>query len=96
MRVIFAEAAILDLERIGEYYLRIEPETAPEKVLNIRKACERLAAFPRSGRFIRGIDLRRAVFGPFLIFYRVRGDVVGIARVLHGLQDWRSILRNSS
>lgn len=68
MRVIFAEAAILDLERIGEYYLRIEPETAAEKVLNIRKACERLAAFPRSGRFIRGIDLRRAVFGPFLIF----------------------------
>lgn len=96
MEVIFAQTAIDDLQRIGEHFLRIEPETAPQRVVAIRRACEDLADFPRKGRLLPGYGLRRLVFGPFLIFYRIRRNQVGIATILHGSQDWRSILRDLS
>ena len=93
MQVIFSHQAIADLEAIGEWFLSIDAATAATRVLALRRACEKLAEFPYSGRYLAGYGLRRTVFGSFLIFYRVQGQHIGIARILHGAQDWRSLLR---
>ena len=62
MEVIFAQTAIYDLQRIGEHFLRIEPETAPQRVVAIRKACEDLADFSPKRAHIARLRAEKAGF----------------------------------
>ena len=49
-----------------------------------------LESFPHRGRAGRVEDLRELPLPPlpFVVVYRVLGDAVEIARVLHGAQRW--------
>jgi toxin ParE1/3/4 len=57
-----------------------------------------LAQFPELGRTRPEIapDLRSTLVKPYVIFYRIRGDVVQILRILHGARDLRSIMQAES
>jgi addiction module RelE/StbE family toxin len=56
----------------------------------IANAVARLIDFPESGRLGRVEDTRELVVQriPFLIAYRITGEIVRILRVLHGAQSW--------
>jgi len=91
MRVRWTEPATLDLTNICDYAREHSgPEAAREVALRFYEAVGRLARFPHLGRLGRKRGTRELVFRglPFLAIYRVREEVIEIARILHGAQQW--------
>lgn len=80
-----------DLERI---YRRIEadnPAAALRVVQTIYDAATTLQTFPERGRLSRRSGAREIVFSPalpYILVYRVTGDLVEISRIWHAAQDW--------
>jgi plasmid stabilization system protein ParE len=87
-RVIYAETALQDLERIVEFLLEASPRSALAAVRQIRRAVDVLAEHPRIGRRIRG-QMRELVVthgsSGYLALYRFDPslDVVRVLRVRH-------------
>lgn len=54
-----------------------------------------LARFPEMGRSRSEINptLRSTLVAPYVLFYRLEGDVVQVLRILHGRRDVRSIMK---
>src|SRR4051812_3155589 len=72
-------------------YIHQENPTASRRVAErISHALNRLKAFPNLGRPGRLEGTRELVFAPlpFVVVYRVKQEIVEIARVLHGAQQW--------
>jgi addiction module RelE/StbE family toxin len=66
------------------------PEAATRVIERIRTAIRRLAASPAIGRPGRVEGTRELVITgtPYIVPYRVRGDVVEVITVLHSAQRW--------
>jgi toxin ParE1/3/4 len=91
MRIRWTQPAARDLTCIGDYTEEHDGPAAARKVaLRMSEAVGSLAQFPHLGRPGRKPGTRELVFPglPFLAVYRVREDVIEIARVLHGAQQW--------
>ena len=99
-RVVLAVQALDDIDAVGAYVgfdsLRVEQAFFE----GMRRALAHLERFPHAGR---ERDTRRRVFPGLrswpvpgfpnvLVFYRVVGDEVEVARVLHGARDLGDIL----
>ncbi len=67
-----------------------DPEAARKLALRVYEAIGSLPQFPHLGRLGRKPGTRGLVLPglPFLAVYRVRKDVIEIARILHGAQKW--------
>ena len=96
MKVIFAPSAKIDIRRIGE---RIRSESSPERaarfVRELMDHCDTLADMPRRYPLVPRYEhwgMRRSVYRDYLIFYRVREQMVEIAHVIHGAMDYESLL----
>jgi len=89
MTLVFAPKAEQDLEEIGDYIARDNPERALSFVEEIEQHCYRVAetptAFPERDDIAQG--LRMAVHGKYLILYRILTDCVQIVRVVHGARN---------
>jgi plasmid stabilization system protein ParE len=87
-RVIYAEAALQDLERIVEFLLDASPRSATVALRRIRRAVEVLAEHPRIGRRIRA-QVRELVIthgaSGYVALYRFDPplDLVRVLRVRH-------------
>lgn len=82
--------AAADFTAIVEY-LRKQNSSAAEGVANsIWDGIASLAKFPHLGRKGRQSGTRELVFAPlpFSVVYRVKEELVEIARILHGSQRW--------
>ncbi|MFI5457089.1 MAG: type II toxin-antitoxin system RelE/ParE family toxin [Isosphaerales bacterium] len=57
-----------------------------------------LARFPEIGRLRPEIapNVRSTLVHPYVVFYRLEGEVVQIIRILHGKRDLRSIMQAES
>ena len=90
MRVEWLSIALADLNAESEYISRDNPSPAERIVDEIFAATDRLAAFPAMGRPGRVPGTRELVVSstPYIVPYRVRGQVVEIIRVLHGARKW--------
>ncbi|MBS0203494.1 MAG: type II toxin-antitoxin system RelE/ParE family toxin [Planctomycetes bacterium] len=78
----------LDLRDIHEYISARNPAAADRILERIRDALETLAILPGSGQVHPKFSgLRRFPAGKFVIFYRLRGNVVWIQRILHSSRD---------
>ncbi|WP_342152104.1 type II toxin-antitoxin system RelE/ParE family toxin [Methylorubrum sp. SB2] len=91
MKVVFSEAALADLEAIGDYIARDNPRRAVSFVDELVACAERIADAPEGFPLIerdRRRGIRKRVHKSYLIFYRVRGDEIEILHVLNGAQDW--------
>jgi toxin ParE1/3/4 len=91
MRVRWTDAARRDLTDICDYTLeRLGPEQARKLALRIYEALGSLPQFPNVGRLGRKAGTRELVISgvPFLAIYRVRKEVIEVARILHGAQRW--------
>ncbi|KPF71652.1 plasmid stabilization protein [Bosea sp. AAP35] len=95
MRVVVTEAALADLIRIGRVIRQDSPARAESFVSELYDRCKRLGNMPRAFPLLpawEATGIRRRVYGRYLIFYRIADDAVEVLHVLHGAQDYESIL----
>jgi toxin ParE1/3/4 len=95
MIVVITDEAAWDIESIGDHIAQANPLRALSFVQELRVRCEDLARFPEAFPVVPRYEVsgvRRRVHGNYLIFYRVRDDVVSVIRVLHGAMDYEPIL----
>jgi toxin ParE1/3/4 len=92
VRVKWLRAARANLIAVSEYIAQDNPEAAAaaETVSAIVKAVQTLKRFPALGRPGRITGTRELVVSgtPYIVPYRVRGDVVQLIRVFHAARKW--------
>jgi len=91
MQLRWTEEAADDLERITDYLFEHAPGVrAAEIVREIYNAPSALLTFPHRGRPGRKSGTRELVLSalPYIVVYQITGDVIHIARILHGAQKW--------
>ena len=91
MHIRWTTPAAQDLTSISDYISEREgPALARRVALAIYEHVDALTVFPRRGRAGRVPDTRELVIAglPYLAVYRLKGDVIEVARVLHGAQQW--------
>ncbi len=83
------------MEAILEYLQRTNPAAAQRYATDFYDKARALARFPEMGHLRPEIapNLRSTLVWPYVIFYRVNGDMVQIVRILHGKRDLRRIMR---
>lgn len=89
MQCVLSPFAELDLEEIGDYIARDNPQRAVSFIREIREQCVKIAAMPLAAplRHELGEGFRMASFGRYLIFYTVDAESVRVERVLHGARN---------
>ncbi len=90
MQIEWATPALQDLRGINEWLSsEADPELAIRTLATIRYRSKFLEDFPRGGRPHRdGQRILRVFDTPYLIRYRVVGDLVQVLRVHHEREDW--------
>lgn len=84
MKIIWTDNAHHDLQGIKQYLLKqADASIMRSEAERIACAVLRLAQFPSSGRPGRVPDTREVVVPPYVIPYRIRGDVVQVLNVFH-------------
>lgn len=105
MIVVVSDEAEADLERIADHIAKDNPARALTFIMELRESCENLAvmatAFPLVPRYEHA-DIRRRIYGSYLIFYRVgqsdlQSDIqdnlkIEILRILHGAMNYEPLL----
>jgi addiction module RelE/StbE family toxin len=98
-KVGYSQAAIQDLERIGDYIAAQlqNPIAALNTVEKIQNRIDKLAEFPNIGMPLSSVagietDRRFLICGSYLAFYRVNDSQVFIDRILYGKRDYIAIL----
>lgn len=85
-RVVWSKRAERDLERIRAYIGQFAPLSAQRMALKLVTAVESLSEHPHRGRPAGRHARELVVISPYLVRYRVRGDVVEVLRIRHGAQ----------
>ena len=90
MRIRWSPTAVSDLESIRSYIAEDNPTAARKVAIRIKESVNRLVNFPLSGRAGRVPETRELVIPgtSYIAAYRIQGDEVQIAAVLHGKQPW--------
>jgi addiction module RelE/StbE family toxin len=90
MHLRWTQEAANDLEHIADYLLTHAPDRAPELVRAVYDAPSALLTFPNRGRPGKKEGTLELVLTPlpYIVVYRVRGDVIFVVRILHGAQQW--------
>jgi toxin ParE1/3/4 len=90
MMVRWSPEAAADFAAIVEYIRKQNPSAAERVANKIYDGVVSLASFPKQGRPGRTKGTRELVFSPlpYIAVYRLKNEVVEIARVLHGSQRW--------
>ena len=95
MLIIFTAQAEADLENIADHIAIDSPRRALSFISELRSVILHLATFPsahpRVPRF-EHVEVRRKTHGDYLIFYIVEPTQLAILRILHGAQDYETIL----
>jgi len=95
MIVVITRRAEADLELIGDWIARDNPTRALSFLRELRHACETLVDLPTGHQLVPRYEhtgVRRRVYGNYLIFFRITGEVIEVLHVLHGARDYEAIL----
>ncbi len=94
MRIVWTEPAVRDLASARAYIAQDNPSAARRQVERVISAVTGLLRFPEIGRPGRRPGTRELVVNrtPYIVAYRLHGDVIEILRVLHGRQRWPDAL----
>ncbi len=82
--VVWTERAADEVEAVQSYVAADNPRAADALVQRIKAAGEDLVLFPYCGRPVRQGVRELTIVRPYVIRYRVSGDIVTILRVRHG------------
>ncbi len=91
-RIIWAPAALADLDSIAAWISRDSRDEAALFISRMIEAVDRLQLFPTSGRIIPEINdpaCRQVVYGDYRVMYRIKGNEIWITGVVHGARDWK-------
>lgn len=90
MQIKWHRKARQDLREVRATIAEDNPKAAAQVAARILQAVERLPDNPALGRPGRVMDTRELVIAgtPYLVPYRVTGDVIVVLRVLHGARQW--------
>ena len=86
-RVVWSRRAVQDLEAIAEYIAQDSPAYAAGVIRTVVNRTKALSKFPRSGRKVPEFDdenIREVVAYSYRVIYRIDGDEVLIAAIIHG------------
>jgi addiction module RelE/StbE family toxin len=86
-QVSWSPSSLLDLESIAEFISRDSIQYASLLVQRIVSHVEKLSEFPLSGRVVPEYgreDLREFLFENYRIVYRLQGESIQVAAVVHG------------
>jgi plasmid stabilization system protein ParE len=91
-RVSWTAPAVADLSNIRQWLQRETSSAFALDVLKrIRVCADRLSSFPALGPLVTGDMHKLNVRGtPYRIFYRVSSGAVGVVRIRHSRENWRS------
>ncbi|NJO34617.1 MAG: type II toxin-antitoxin system RelE/ParE family toxin [Rhodospirillales bacterium] len=95
MKLVLTEAALADLEAIGDWIARDNPRRAAEFIWELRDACSNIPDMPEAHRLVpryESFGIRRKIHGNYLIFYRIESKTIQIIHILNGAQDYEAIL----
>jgi toxin ParE1/3/4 len=90
MKICWSPESAADFAGIVEY-IRAQNSSAADRVAHtIYDSITSLESFPHRGRPGKVKDTRELVLAPlpFVVVYRVKPNIVEVARVLHGSQRW--------
>ena len=93
MKILWLEAAVLDLESPHAFISQDRPRAASTEVETVLAAVQNLADFPSAGRSGRVQGTRELVVSTWVIAYRVKHGAVQVLRVLHAARQWPERLR---
>jgi toxin ParE1/3/4 len=87
-----------DLEEIAAYIAKHNPDRAISFVAELREEMVRVGANPLIYRLHpeTAPEMRQAVYGRYLILFRVVDDTVLVERVIHGARDIPTQFRHPS
>ena len=90
MKIRWSPTAVSDLRAIRAYIANENPTAARKIAIRIRESVNRLVNFPLSGRTGRVLGTRELVVPgtSYIAAYRIQGEELQIAAVLHGKQRW--------
>ena len=82
-----------DLEAVWDHVADDDPGAADSLIDRLIAAMDRLIALPQMGRERPelGAGIRALSVGQYIIFYRLDGDRLLVARVIHGKRDIRAL-----
>ena len=99
MTIRYTPEAIRDLQELRRYISKTlsNPKAAARISKGILDSCARLKQHPQLGMSLEakiGIstDLRYLICEKHIAFYRIDGDVISVARIIYGRQDYLRIL----
>jgi len=82
--VIWTRRALRELERIRAYVGEFNPPASQRLALRLFNAGLALSESPLRGRAVRSGMRELVVVAPYIIRYRIFGDIVEIAEIRHG------------
>ena len=90
MEVRWLDDALADVTEIYRYVAADDPRAAARVVQRIQAAVRLLAEMPYRGRPGRWPGTRELVIPrtPYIVPYRVQGDLIEILRVFHSARRW--------
>jgi toxin ParE1/3/4 len=83
MTLRLTELASSDLHAIYDFIALDNMDAAIETIQGLFQAMEQLTRYPRLGR-TSNFGTRKLIHSPFVIVYRVVGNVINVESVLHG------------
>lgn len=90
MRIVWTAPALREIEAIGDYIALESPRASARIVTRVFDRVDTLADHPEIGRPGRIPGTRELVITntPFIVPYRVRGDLIEVLSVFHGARRW--------
>ena len=93
-RLEFLPAAMDDLDRIADYYLRMVGASSAERITDqILETLEHLEQYPYLGSshpdpVLASMEYRRVVSGEYVCVYKVIEHSIVVYRIVHGATDY--------
>ena len=79
-----------DFATIDDYYHKLNPGYAARVAAQAAKAARFIAENPDAGRRISARTRKwRVGRTPYLLFYRIDGQVLRVVRIIHAARDWQ-------
>lgn len=85
-RIVWLDEAVEQLDRIVAYVRVFDSRAADRLAARLVAAAESLRDFPNRGRPAEGGKRELPTVPPYIIRYRVEGEIVLIMRIRHGAQ----------
>jgi toxin ParE1/3/4 len=91
VKVIWAPAAIDDVNAIAEFISRDSPDRASLFVARLISSVDQLKKFPSSGRIIPEIGdelCREIIYSSYRIMYKIVNEDIWITGIVHHAMKW--------